>query len=247
MAESGAYEGRTREDLIRELEEARRRITELEETGLDERKLSTVVEGAAERNKSLFFHAFTRGLAHALDVRYAFVSEFAGSRTRVRTISIWSRDTWLDNFEYDLKDTPCEEVLAGRFCFHPRNLQRLFPKDATLAELEAESYLGLPLRDTDDRVLGHIGVMDVLPMRGTARDRAIVDIFAARARSELERRRAELDLKETRTTLERSFEEQTVHLSRALASLNAQIKELRSAAAPPVGRPDAAGAPPQPT
>ena len=162
---------------------ARERLADLESAGLDSETLKAVVAGTAEATGEVLFHALTRNLAQALGVRYAFVSEVLGGKTRVRTLSVWSRSAWLENFEYDLKDTPCEEVVGGRFCFHPTNLRQTFPRDEFLVEMEADSYLGTPLFDTTERVIGHIGVMDVLPMAGSLRDRSILHVFAARARS----------------------------------------------------------------
>ncbi len=68
---------------------------------------------AVKKRAQLDYEVNVRYLAHALDVRYAFVAEFAGVKTRVRTLAFWSGDRFIDNFEYDLAGTPCEAVLAG--------------------------------------------------------------------------------------------------------------------------------------
>ncbi|MCZ6571602.1 MAG: GAF domain-containing protein [Planctomycetota bacterium] len=214
----------SREELIRELESARERLIDLESAGLDSETLKAVVAAIAEATGEVLFHALTRNLAQALRVRYAFVSEVLGKRTRVRTLSVWSRSAWLENFEYDLKDTPCEQVVGGRFCFHPTNLRQTFPRDELLVEMEADSYLGTPLFDTTERVIGHIGVMDVLPMAGSLHDRSILHIFAARARGELERRRMKAELDLARDSVEAAVERRTQDLSRAIDLLKTQMR-----------------------
>jgi hypothetical protein len=105
---------------------------------------------AVKKRAQLDYEVNVRYLAHALDVRYAFVAEFAGVKTRVRTLAFWSGDRFIDNFEYDLAGTPCEAVLAGEMCLYKQRVQALFPRDSGLAEIRAESYLAVPLMDIHD-------------------------------------------------------------------------------------------------
>src|SRR5438094_738815 len=81
---------------------------------------------------------------------------FAGTETRVRTLAFWDRGRFLDNIEFDLAGTPCEDVVRGGLCHHPRGVQQKFPKDRPLQEMGIESYLGVPLQDGSGRVLGHL-------------------------------------------------------------------------------------------
>jgi formate hydrogenlyase transcriptional activator len=53
----------------------------------------------------------------------AFVAEFAGVKTRVRTLAFWSGDCLLDNFEFGLEGTPCEAVLAGEMRLYKKGIQ----------------------------------------------------------------------------------------------------------------------------
>jgi GAF domain-containing protein len=78
-------------------------------------------------------------------------------------------------------------VLEGELCLHPRNVQALFPADAGLQPLRAESYLGIPLRGAAGDLLGHIAVLHTEPIAPSPDDLAILRIFAARAGAELER------------------------------------------------------------
>ncbi|MER3445958.1 MAG: hypothetical protein C4291_03595, partial [Candidatus Dadabacteria bacterium] len=71
-------------------------------------------------------------------------------------------------------------------CYYPKDLQILFPKDKGLVEWRAESFLGIPIRDSRGHILGHLAALDDKP-RGVS----ILRIFAARAGMELERKRAE--------------------------------------------------------
>src|SRR5258708_14516925 len=80
--------------------------------------LSSIVEGTAEQTGDKFFQALVQHLAAAMNVSHAFVAEFAGLETRVRTLAYWADGQIADNIEFDLAGTPCEEVVGGTLCHH---------------------------------------------------------------------------------------------------------------------------------
>src|SRR5437899_7114720 len=115
-------------------------IKEAERKWEEEAVLRSIVEGTATVIGDDFLRSLVYHLASALNVRYAFVAEFTDINTRVRTLAYWGGDRFFDNVEYDLVGTPCEDVVAGKFCHYPDGVQRLFPKDRGLVNLGTESY-----------------------------------------------------------------------------------------------------------
>src|SRR5262245_45460930 len=83
--------------------------------------LRAIVEGTAHSTGEEFFQTLVRHLARAVDAHYAFVAEFVspGTHTRARTIAYWARDAIVENFEWTLAGTPCEDVVHGNLCHHP--------------------------------------------------------------------------------------------------------------------------------
>ena len=163
-----------------------------------EEALRLIVEGTASAIGDTFFRSCVHYLAEALQVRYAFITEVVNEAlTKVRTLAFWNGETWSENFEYDLAGTPCENLFEGKSCCYPKNLQALFPHDSDLVELNAESYFGMPLIDSDGEILGHLAVLDTQPMTPSADKESILQIFAARAGAELERQQAEAALSES--------------------------------------------------
>jgi formate hydrogenlyase transcriptional activator len=160
-------------------------------TDEDLEALRAIVEGTAEQTGDKFFQALVPHLARALNSSFAFVAEFAGTKTRVRTLAYWKRDQIAPNIEFQLTGTPCEEVVDGALCHHPSGVCEKFPQDKGLIDLGVQSYLGVPLRDSDGRVLGHLAVFDDRPMPAEPRKLFIFQIFAARAAAELNRLRME--------------------------------------------------------
>src|SRR5262245_61719568 len=85
--------------------------------------LRAIVEGTARGTGEVFFQSLVRHLATAIGVEYAFVAEFAGKRTRVRTLAYWGKGEIRPNVEFDLAGTPCEDVVRGRLCHHPSGVK----------------------------------------------------------------------------------------------------------------------------
>ncbi len=125
----------------------------------------------------------------------------------MRTLAYWTKDRIAGNIEFNLAGTPCEEVIAGALCHHPAGVQELFPQDAGLIDLGIQSYLGVPLVDSQGQVLGHLAVFDERPMPVQPKKLLIFHIFASRAAAELNRLRMEQMLKESEKRYRDLFDE----------------------------------------
>lgn len=186
--------------------------------------LKHLAEGTAYSTGTDFFRSLVQHLASALGVRYAFVTQCTDvTLTRVHTLAFWDGKNFGDNFEYALADTPCENVIAGELCYYPKDLQSLFPRDQGLAEWRAESFLGIPIRDSWKNVLGHLAVLDDKPMEDKPRGMTILQIFAARAAAELERKRAEDTLRDNFAQLAKKNRYETI-ISTVTRAVHQSIK-----------------------
>lgn len=168
--------------------------------------LRAIMEGTARTTGREFFQSLVRHLAQAVGTRYAFVAEFAGFG-RARTLAYWFRDRIIDNVEWNLTGTPCEDVVRGQLCHHPTDVKARFPGDKPLVDLGIESYLGVPLCDAQDNHLGHLAVFDDRPMPAEPRRLYTFQIFAARAAAELERLAFEKRLLESEERLRDLYDE----------------------------------------
>ena len=158
--------------------------------------LRSVVKGTAAVTGEDFFYSLVYHLTCALSVSYAFVTECLEKTVpeRVCTLAFWCKEEFGENFEYDIVNTPCEQVIAGLSCYYPRNIQNIFPLDDDLVKLNAQSYIGVPLLNSAGEILGHLVVINDLPMEDGSTELSILKIFAARAAAELERQRTERQL-----------------------------------------------------
>ncbi|MBS1786376.1 MAG: sigma 54-interacting transcriptional regulator [Acidobacteria bacterium] len=169
-----------------------------------ERILRSIAEGTAAVTGSDFFASLVRHLAATLRVSYAFITQCSGDKkTHARTLAFWMKDHLSDNIEYDISQTPCLRVLEGEICHYPAGIQQLFPQDTDLVQLQAESYLGIPLRNFAGAVIGHLAVLDEGPIAEVKQYLPMLKIFAARAGAELERQHAEEELRRAMEEVER--------------------------------------------
>jgi len=151
--------------------------------------LQAIIKGTSTVTGKEFFHSLVQNLAEGLGVRYSFVTECI-TPNRVRSLAAWFDGKPEPEFEYDLDNSPCLQVMAGRTCHYERNLQKLFPEDSMFIDMQAESYLGAPLRDSTQTVIGHLVIIDDKPIKEDPLVLSVMETFASRAGLELERMKA---------------------------------------------------------
>jgi PAS domain S-box-containing protein len=154
----------------------------------DESLVALITSTAKSGND--FYPGLVRHLAGHLGVRFALVSEcIDASRDRVRVLAYWADGRPVPSFEYDVAGTTCEQVVKeGKMCYFPAKVQDLFPREKALVAMKASCYLGVPLVDESQCPIGHLFIMDDKPLADPQHAIGIINIFAARAGEELERK-----------------------------------------------------------
>lgn len=162
--------------------------------------LRAVAEGTAGAVGDEFLRCLVRHVALAFDAKFAFVAEATESNgEHVRVVSGWYDGDWMDEpFEYDTRGKPCALVVETAVVAFPTALTTRFPEAKPAIDMGLESYLAICLRAADGTHLGHMAVMDALPMEAGDDDVAAMRIFASRAAAELERRHQAAALRRSR-------------------------------------------------
>jgi PAS domain S-box-containing protein len=155
-----------------------------------------------------FFPAYVRHVAAALDVYCAIIAEVADEQnSRLRTLAVWVDQRCEKNYEYDVADAPCGQVLREeRFFYCRENVQQRFPGCRSLGDLNAVSYMGAPLFNSAGDLIGSLCIIDNKSIEDERRAKSILEIFAARAAAEIERKRAAETLRESERALRDSEE-----------------------------------------
>ena len=181
-----------------------------------EQALQDLVAGTAVIGEE-FFPAYVRHVAAALDVYCATVAEVTDEQhSRLRTLAVWVGKGLEKNYEYDVADAPCGQVLReGKlFCCRER-VQERFPECRSLGDLSAVSYMGAPLFNSAGHVIGNLCIIDNKTLDDERRAKSILEIFAARAAAEIERKRAEDALRESEERLARTEKSSLVMVTHA--------------------------------
>ena len=105
------------------------RISELEaDVKRRDEYQSILVEGISSATGEDFFRHIIRYLSKVFNASYAVVGELSDFGTSVHTIAVWTGDGFGDNFEYSLKDTPCDDVMDGDACYYSSGIREEFPR-----------------------------------------------------------------------------------------------------------------------
>lgn len=137
---------------------------------------------------SLYRTAVVR-IAELLSVEIAFVAVVHGDEAR--TVAVCVDGGSAENFAYKLTGTPCADVMEQTVRFVPERLRELFPDDRIAADLTAESYAGICLRDSAGQPMGLLAVASRREMPETEESMPALHVFASRIAAELERARSE--------------------------------------------------------
>lgn len=144
-----------------------------------------------------FFIALARYLADCLEMDFVCIDQLEDDGLSAQSIAVYSDGKFKDNIHYTLKDTPCGEVPGKTICVFPQRVRYLFPLDAALQELVAESYLGSTLWSSEGVPIGLIAVIGRRPLLDSGLAESILRLVAGRASAELERRFSEQALRES--------------------------------------------------
>lgn len=169
-------------------------VSDITEAKLIEEARGFLLRCGYQRPGEDFFRELARYLARSLAMDYVCIDRLEGDGLAAQTVAVYSDGQFEDNVRYALKDTPCGEVATNSVCCFPRGVRRLFPRDAVLQQMKAESYLGVTLTGEAGRPIGLIAVIGRKPLESPPLAEALLRFVALRAAGELERRRASEEL-----------------------------------------------------
>lgn len=169
-------------------------------------QVDAVLRSLAAGDSSLKFETYMEELLERLTevygCHYAFIGELQADGKHVQTLAVRAGGKQVDNFEYALNGTPCQDILDEKETLIPKNAQSLYSEDQMLVDMGVESYFGTRLLAADGTILGLISIMDTKPLALDEWTEPVLDVFAARMSLELERNLATKELQQHRDHLE---------------------------------------------
>ncbi|KKL50643.1 hypothetical protein LCGC14_2303440, partial [marine sediment metagenome] len=160
-----------------------------------EETIQTIAEGMSAEVGQDFFERLAEFLCDWLKCGIGLVSELT-DETTARALALKVDGKQVKDFQYKLSGSPCENVMVNGLCHYEDGVIDLFPEDADLVTMNAKGYLGVPVINKKGDPVGIIAGISHEPLRLPDNAERILQILAARAASELERKAAEKSLKE---------------------------------------------------
>lgn len=158
--------------------------------------LRLIDEATAAVTGQPYFEALVRNLAQAVGASCTFVTRFSDDLQTAHVRAIWVDDRLVDQYSYPLPGSPCELVLPGEVVCISDDVANRFPAEKDeLDAIRAQSYLAIPLRALEGKVIGHLAVIDTSQRTWQESEIGILRIFAARATAELQRESFEQELR----------------------------------------------------
>jgi diguanylate cyclase (GGDEF)-like protein/PAS domain S-box-containing protein len=154
-----------------------------------EKLLNKILHSMSGRLGEDFLAAFVQTLCENFELDYAIIGRWKEDQeTHLDTLAVYGDHKPLENFIYELTGTPCEVTKKQGYCCIAENAQTLFPQVQTLVSREIEGYLSVSLTDTHKQSIGALIILTHQPLKQIKLIKSVLQIFAYRVASELERK-----------------------------------------------------------
>jgi PAS domain S-box-containing protein len=185
--------------------------------------------GVKLTSKDDFFSNCVQNLAEAFHAKYAFIGLIQNEHENaVSTLAVCSDGEIVDNFQYSLCDTPCEQVLINEKKMIPQGAMTRYPKDELLQEMGMDAYFGAPLISSNGKKFGLVVIGHTAPLAYDHWAELLLDIYAVRIANELEKIEIEDELSKQHEHLEELVSERTLELENSNQGLKSALKELEA-------------------
>ncbi|MBF8965037.1 hypothetical protein I0P70_17450 [Pontibacter sp. FD36] len=128
--------------------------------GEDEHRiLESAISLTTQPRDESFLQQAADFIAAYTQVQYVLIGSLSYDGNHVITNVFLKDGEQQPNITYPLQYSPCDAVMTQRFCYYPNNVQRYFPRDMELQELNIDSYLGSIFLSEDSEPVGLIALM----------------------------------------------------------------------------------------
>jgi len=169
----------------RQLQRQRKQTTEA---------LSTLATTLAPLSGVDFYQEVCRYLSEKLDIDYVFVAALRSDGKRAHVIAGTKRGKNIEPFGYHLEGTPCADVCMAKQMIRTQDVQKAYPTDTMLVDLQAESYIGNVLVDKANNPMGILVALSRSPLKDPTSMNAMMQLFVDRVSAEMQRSEVERQL-----------------------------------------------------
>ncbi len=134
-----------------------------------------------------YFSKLTEFLVGMKPVKFVMIGKYLTDSNTIQTISCRIDGIEQEPLLHSVEETPCENVFERGVYIYPKGIQKKFPKNANLNNLNAESYIGVPILNANNIPIGLVVIVDDKPVIDAEEQKIILQHIAARASNEMER------------------------------------------------------------
>ena len=156
------------------------------------RRVMEVAKGLSTTLGNDFFRSMVKNLGIALHVDCVYLGELTGTpASRLDTIAVHRRRSKGENFAQPLQATAPGQVVQDGSLARSQDVRQIFPQDTELERMQAEGYVGIRLSDSTGNPIGLLAVVSAHRLSDLELVKSVLETFAPRAASEIERKRAD--------------------------------------------------------
>lgn len=145
-----------------------------------------------------FLRALVKDLCQALNVPYVILADLEEpSQPNAQTVAVLANGTFLENFAWTPPPALLNDLISVKGCAWNNISTPFFPRSSELSSWEVTSYMGNALRGQTGQIIGLLVALSPEPISNPHVAKSIVQLFAARAASELQRKKTEDALRDS--------------------------------------------------
>lgn len=136
-----------------------------------------------------FFQTMVNSLSNVLKADVVFIAELVEQQTVADTLYVSRTGKKSNNIRYNLKGTPCINIISNNICLYPNNVQELFPKDLLLTQMSINAYAGIAIPSKNPNSDGEwaLIVLSKKPIQNQGYYEHILNICAQKIKAEKDR------------------------------------------------------------
>lgn len=167
-------------------------ITDRKKAEEEAKQLETIInrihEGISTHTGEKLLENITIKLAEVLNADMLYIAKGVKDNTFIKTLTLSQNYKIKPNIELPIKNSPCEQVIKKNISITiPANVTQLYPKCQVLKELNAEVYIGIPLKDSMGKNIGLLTAIYSHTLEKINYYERILEIFSTRIAAEIER------------------------------------------------------------
>ena len=195
--------------LVPAIERELREANERRKHKQTENAIRTLVKSIVGVTGQDFFDKIVSNMCEWLGSDCAFIGQIMNGGN-IRALSVQLDGESICDCAYTLEGTLCESIIKEGYRIYNKGVNELFPNGCEYcSEMKAESYIGIPLRDKKSKPIGILWTASRHKLNIPTRTAEVMDIIASKAGAEIERMRAEEQLRIYNEELEKLLEERT--------------------------------------